>query len=138
MFNAVVAFAREYYPNYSLQLRLSAADLNKKVLVWYQKRLGFKGPPLSREKKVMYFPVVGERCEFRYKALTLDLAPVALATPAPAPIAVGAQAVATIAHHQAAPKAAEPEDPPALEAVAFQCRAGDPMVRPDDKRCQVW
>ena len=123
LFNAVVAFAREYYPN-SLQLRLSAADLNKKVLVWYQKRLGFKGPPLSREKKVMYFPVAGERCEFRYKALTLDLAPVALVTPlAPWPIAVGAPAVATIAHHQAAPEAAapeaaEPEAPPALEAEA--------------------
>jgi predicted metalloendopeptidase len=25
-----------------------------------------------------------------------------------------------------------------LFATAFQCKAGDPMVRPEDKRCQIW
>ncbi|HEX3280908.1 MAG TPA: M13-type metalloendopeptidase, partial [Pyrinomonadaceae bacterium] len=25
-----------------------------------------------------------------------------------------------------------------LFATAFQCKAGDPMVRPADKRCQIW
>ncbi|MGI8836876.1 MAG: M13-type metalloendopeptidase [Pyrinomonadaceae bacterium] len=25
-----------------------------------------------------------------------------------------------------------------LFATAFQCKAGDPMVRPPDKRCEIW
>lgn len=72
LFEAAVDFAKRFHPAFCRQFRLAALDRNKKVRDWYG-RLGFKGPPVSRDKEALNFPHAGYRCEIAFKQLTLDL-----------------------------------------------------------------